>query len=306
MATKKPAPKGKGLLSKPPAKNSPYLTKQQNKLVNQQRASDTRLGRQQGRAVDQAIGNMENPFDYSGFQAPTGPDFSNIAAQFNPQDWNNWRQEQLQAANQDFENQFGDQFRQQRDEFEQMAYERGWSPGSKVYDQEKAKLLQSQNNQRQSNSLQAMNQAASNATQFGGLAMQARAGDIQNQQNIYQGNWGAYNNNVSDAMGRRYQPLQEANMLRSAQSPLMMSDATQANNMQLGNQQGQFSLAAKRIGGGGSAPAWQTNGFTSYQQAAAFEDARRIALMQQQAQLGPSQPSPWWALAGTAVGAAFS
>lgn len=311
----------KGMLSKPPPKTetkkpvkkaaapkgSSYLTRAQNSLINTQRTTDDRLGRQVQRSVHDAVQNVQQPFDYSQYDMPEGPDYSNVAAAFNPQDWNQWRQQQIDAAAQDFENQFGDQFKRQSDDFEQMAYERGWSPGSKVYEDSKAAMVKGQNDMRQSNLVQAMNQGASNASQFGNLAIGARAQGINDAGNMYGQQWGAYNNQISDAMGRRYQPLQEANMFRSAQSPLMMSDAQLANQMQLGNQQGQFALQAKRMGGGGGSPDWAQNGFSSYQDYAAFQDARTINLARQQAGLTQSnQPSPWWQFAGAAAGAAFS
>lgn len=304
----------KGMLSEPPKKKAggqagkpqTFMSAGQNKLVNQTRKADTQIGKQANRGFRRAAREMRQPFDFSQFEAqrPQGPDFSNIAAQFNPQDWNAYRQEQIAAANEEFDRQFAKDFAQEGDDFEQQMYNRGIPVGSELYNKEKTRLESRQDDARRSNAYAAMNQGMANATGFGQMAMGARTSDINNQGNIYAGQLGAYNSNVANALNQRYQPLNEANMMRAAQSPLMMQDAQFGNNMALGNQQGQFALAAKRAGGGGGGGAdWQQNGFGSYQDYAAFQDARALNMARQQQAMQGGGPSPWASFLGNAAGA---
>jgi hypothetical protein len=297
-----PAKKGGGGLLAP--RQNSFLSRQQNALVNRTRAADLDLqGAQQG-AIDQAIQNTQQPFDFSQFERPDGPDFSNIAGQFNPQDWNRYRQEQIDLANQDFEARMGGDMRQQMDDFEQQMMNRGIPMGSQLYNQEKTRLEQSQADARRGNLLSAMGQGAQNASAFGNLAMTARSQGINDASNMYGQNWGAYNNQMSDELARRYQPLNEANLFRGAQSPMLGSDAQYGNQAGLQQQQIQGQMQVKRTpGGGGGGAAEDPNNYRgtgmSFNDYLAATTGAQIAV--NNATPKGQSINPWWGVAGAAA-----
>lgn len=87
-------------------------------------------------------------------------------------DFNQWRQGQIDSTYQDFARRQEPQFKQQSEDFEQQMADRGIPQGSKLYDQQKAQLQQSQNDARSSAMVQAQGIAGQNAGQFAQVGFQ--------------------------------------------------------------------------------------------------------------------------------------
>ena len=242
---------------------SPFLGRQEENAINQQFQGDIGLGNIAQGQMQGIENSYSQPFDWSSL--PTSP----VSG-----DFNNWRQQQIDTTNQDFENRNSKAFAQQNDDFEQQMANRGIPMGSKLYNDQKAELARTQNDARQSALNSAMQQAGTNATQFFNVGTQAQ------------------NNALNLGMTQRNQPLSEYSALMGAQSGMPGQAYQFGNNAWL-------QQNAPR--GGGSAPPWAQAGFGSYQDYAGFEDARAREAAQFQQGLQPKQPSQGSQLFNTVV-----
>lgn len=306
---------GSGLKDKPPTKNAkpkerqrqrnPFLSGQQNKLINQERSSDMILGNQAQEEFRDATDSFQQDIDWNQFQQVQAPNYDEIAPAFNPQDWNAWRQEQIDASAADFERQFGKSFAREKEDLEQTLVNRGIPMGSELYNQQMRELAERQDSQRQSNMVQAMNQAGSNASQFGNLAMQARGQGFGEQMQMYGQSVDERGRQMQDYFRQRNQPLVEGQLLRGAQSPLYGMDLQYGNQAALQQQQADAAQRLKYMGlQAGAAGGYRGTGLP-YQDVLAMETAAQMQINQNHpGYQQPRQPSPWYQLGGAVLGTA--
>lgn len=255
------------------------LNKAQQTAINQRQEADIGLGNQANAMMPRIEEAYANPYDFS--QLPSAP----VSG-----DFNNWRQSQIDAANQDFENRMNPMFKQQSDDFEQQMANRGIPMGSALYNQQKEQLMKTQNDQRQSMLSSAMGQAGQNAEQFFNVGTQARG------------------NALNEGLMQRNMPLNEFNALYGARSGMDMQNLgyTQARGM--ANLQGQIQRSMPRGGGGGgggAGPMWQQYGFSNPMEYDAYRtnQAREQAMWEWNNQpKGPKGPSAGSILGGQALG----
>lgn len=210
----------------------------------------------------------------------------------------------IEQANIDrFNRQYDKQFSKEKSDFEMMAGQRGWVPGSEVYNNEKTRLEGSQNTAREN----AIDQA-----RISGGAEQQRLFDMQNQ---------TYGTNRDNYVASRDRPQQEyaATQGLIAQNPLwnQWSQNSQQNfqgqQAQLDRNQAMKIASMNRGGGGGggggggAGPLYAQYGFTTPQQYDQYKLDQSIAAKDAELQLAqkyqPKQVSPYAQLAGGAVGA---
>lgn len=242
-------------------------------VLPQQEYGDEQLG---GFANEQLPGiqqSFEQPFDWQKYQemAPvTG-------------DYNQWVDSQMQTYNKAFDERMNPQFAQQGETFEQTMANRGIPMGSELYNREKSRMEQGQNDAR--------TQAYA--------ANQGQA--IQGAESLFNVGTAAQQNALGLGQAARYGSLNDYQALTGAQSGFQQQKALQDDNQQAQLQQLKF--AAKNRGGGGAAPtAWQQAGFASYSDMAAFEDARRRGNSQFEWQNNPSYQQPKGPSTGSQVG----
>ncbi len=258
------------------------LTNGQNQLINDKQSADITLGGIANNKLSEVQKSMETPFDWNA-----------LPAQVVSGDYNKWRQDQIDSTYNDFSRRMDPQFKQEQDDFEQMAYERGWAPGSKIYDQQKQQLLQQQSDARDTALTQAQSIAGQNATQFFNVGSQAREQ--------------AY----TDAARARGMSLADYMAITGAQSGMTAADLAHSQAMEQAQQQGDLTLRnikATPHGGGGSQPAWQQYGFSSPMEYDAYQTQRARDQAQWEWQNGPQQakgPSTGSQIAG-AVGAGIA
>lgn len=275
----------------PKQQKLPNLTKPQNQAINQLQDADLQLGQMANQQLPQIQQNFEQPFNWGAvpqvpqtpqWQGPAqAPSWDNLPKAAQAVDWsgaptapvtgdyNQWRQQQIDLANQDFEAQFGETFKDESESFEQRMYNKGIPIGSDAYNAEKTRMEKSQADRRRSNLLSAMNQAGNNATQFANIGFQSRdqygqeqaqnfdqSGYLRNQavderqQQFDQGNT-AWRNGMDDSQQRyntgmqyrndmvgaqqqqRYQPLNEYNMIRSSVSGMPIQNLGYSQGMSL-------------------------------------------------------------------------
>lgn len=291
--------------AKAPAYKRDYISPTENKLINQTQGQDLTLGNAANQQLGNVQENFQQPFNWNEFQSVNQPNWNNVPQGPVSGDYNQWRKEQIDLSAKDFEDRVAPVFAQQRDDFEQQMSNRGIPMGSELYNRQLEQLQQQQEGQRQNNLVAAMNQAGSNASQFANVGFQAHDQGMGDQQTYYNQQVAERNRQTGEALGQRYQPLNEFQMLRGAQSPQQLAALQYYQQMQQGNQAGNFALQAKRMGGGGAAPSdpnnYNNTGM-SYQDYAAFNMANQMAL---NASNRPQQPNPWASVIG-GVGAGFA
>lgn len=255
------------------------LNPNQQQMIQGQEQQDLALQGQAGAMLPSIQQSMSQPFDWS--QLPTGPVQG---------DFNNWRQQQIDATNNEFSSRMDPVFKQQEDDLAQQLYNQGNAPGSPKYEQQMKALRESQNAARSSNLVQAQQLAGQNAGQFFDIGTQARG------------------NALSEGLMARNMPLNDYNALRGSQSGMMMQNLGYGQGLSLqnddqANQRWMMQHAPRGGGGGGVDP---YKGFGSYQGLAGFEDARQRAnaeyQMQLQQQYAPKQPSYGAQLGGSLLG----
>jgi hypothetical protein len=242
-----------GITSKPPAKKAPQkkkasgpnytgLSKNQNKIIGQRETGDIALGNAANAQLGGVASSYAQPIDYS--QLPTTPWAQG-------QDLKGLTQNYQDQVYQDFARNADPQFQKQQEDFEQMAAERGWTPGSKLYDRQKKSLLDTQEGQRQSIRTQALQNSSAYGQTWNDIG-------TQNYSNAYQ-----------DVQNRRNQPLADYNALNAARSGMDMQNLgySQARAMQAAQPRGGG-------GGGGAGAAWQQYGFKSPQEYDAYRTAQ--------------------------------
>lgn len=251
------------------------LTKGQNANINQAQGFDNRLGEVAGQQFDRINQNFQQPFDYS--QLPSAPVTG---------DYNNWVNSQMQNYNNAFDQRMNPVFKQQNEDFEQQMANRGIPMGSELYNQEKNRMAQSQNDARTQAYASGQGQAIQGAQGLFNVGTQARG------------------NALNEAMQQRYQPLADYNALMGARSGMDEQNLGFSQQMQLQNNAAR--LAKQNGGGGGPTPSWTQQGFGSFAEQAAFNDARQRDMMQFESSLNranqPKQPSYGAQLGGGILG----
>lgn len=220
------------------------LTPSQGEVINQQTAGDIALGSFANTLTPEIWESYNEPFDWTqGPQNPVGDDF------------NAWRQSQIDQGNQAFDARMNPVFQQEKEEFEQFAANHGWTPGSEVYDREKSRMEQGQNDARTQGYFQASQDAGQNARQFFDIGTEARG------------------NYLGEQFSQRNLPLTEYGMLKGAQSPMGMQNLQYSQQMGLQND---AQKAAQQL----QSSAWHPTqaapygGFGSQQEYDAYSDAR--------------------------------
>jgi hypothetical protein len=182
-------------------------------------------------------------------------------------DWFEKSQGDYQAA---FDNRMNPVFQQQSQDFDQQMADRGIPVGSELYNQQKGLLAQSQNDARQQAYAAGQSQAMQTAQGAYGIGTDARSRAYQ------------------EAQAGRNMPLSEYQALMGSRSGMPEQNLA-------------FNQALKMPRGGGAGDPY--NGMGNYQNLAAFDDARKIALAQQMAKINQgSQPSTGSIIGGQAVG----
>ena len=293
---------GGGLVSAPPKrpnrkrkrrakqrarKQFPGLSGQQRGLIQERGGQDMSMAEYGGQTLmPRAFDAYDQEFDWNALpQGPVQGDFGD------------WRQEQIDSQYNDYTNRMQSSWDQENNEFEQMAHERGWAPGSDLYNQEKNRIATRQDDARQSALAGAMSGAAQSAGQFYDIGSRDRQ------------------NALSEGLQARGMPLSEYNAMNAAQSPMMMQNL--GYSQQFGLQQNaqnftahQNALARAGAGGGGGPgeppiTPWGQYGFSGPQELDAYrEQQRRDSVLwgQQNAPRQPSGPSPWAGAAGGILG----
>lgn len=253
--------KGGGKKKKPKdgAQALPGLTSPQNQTINQRQEADLSLGNTANKMLPAIEGSYAQPFDWNSL--PANPVTG---------DYNKWVGDQMQQYNSAFDARMNPVYQQQSQDFEQMAANRGWTPGSENYNREKTRLEQSQNEARQQAYAANQSNAVSSAGQLFNIGTSA------------------HSNALSDAMTQRNLPLTEFNALYAARAPYDMQNLGYAQQKQL--QQDKFMQDRWMMqhtprgggggGGGGGGYAWQQYGFGSPQEYDAYQDARKRAEQQ--------------------------
>jgi len=145
-------------------------------------------GREMGtQAMQQAQQNMQQPYNLQGISQVIGSDDMNAERSRIEQSLYD-RQSSLMEP----------QFQQQVGDFEQMAANRGWTPGSEVYEREKKNMLDRQDQQRQQWSRDATAQGLSELEKQYGLSATER------------------NRQIAEMEKLRYQPYNESQMFMGA------------------------------------------------------------------------------------------
>lgn len=256
------------------------LTQGQNAVINQRQEADLGLG---GLANERlgAIGESFNqPFDWEAL-----PD------QVVGDDFNKWRQEQIDSTYADFTRRLEPQMKQEQDAFEQEMYNRGIPIGSQLYEQQKSAMLQRQNDAKSSALVQAQGLAGQNAQQFFDIGSRAREQSFEDQAR------------------KRNMPLSDYMALVGAQSG--MGSQNLQYSQALGAQQQGADLELRNAkqrprGGGGGGEAWQQYGFSSPMEYDAYQDQRAQAKQQwvwqnQPKNKGPSYGAQLAGAAGSAI-----
>jgi hypothetical protein len=256
------------------------LTQGQNAVINQRQEADLSLG---GMANDQ-LGNVQESFQQP-FNWDALPD------QVVGDDFNKWRQDQIDSTYADFSRRLEPQMKQEADAFEQEMMNRGIPIGSQLYEQQKSAMLQRQNDAKSSALVQAQGIAGQNAQQFFDVGSSAREQ--------------AYTNEAR----RRGMPLSDYMALVGAQSG--MGSQNLQYSQALGAQQQGADLELRNAkqrprGGGGGGEAWQQYGFSSPMEYDAYQDRRAQTKQQwawENAPKGPKPPSYGSQIAGQIGGA---
>lgn len=271
----------KGLQTKPPKANKNATGAK--KWQKQTQRSDVQLG-QIAKGQIAGIGDAySQPLDYS--QAPTAPVTG---------DYNNWVNEQMGNYNKAFDERYNPVFAEQNEDIDQQLANKGIPMGSELYEREKNRILQSQNDARTQAYAQGQAQAVNSAGQLFDIGTQARG------------------NSLAEMQAQRNQPLTDYANLMSAQSGLGMNQLQYKQDLgkikAQGDEQIRVSNATYRGGGGGGgSTAWGDYGFSTPQEL----DAYRVAQARDQATWAANlakgnaekKPNAYAGLIGGALGA---
>lgn len=246
------------------------LNKSQDYAIDQRNTADIALGDQANSMLGQVADAYSQPFNWDALpDAPVGEDF------------NAWRQGQIDSTYEDFNRRFDPQFQQQSQDFEQQMANRGIPMGSELYNREKSRMEQTQSDARQSAMVQAQALAGQNAGQFFDIGTQARG------------------NALNEGMMQRNQPLAEFNQLYAARSPFDLQNLNYSQQRGLQQQQHQNALAQMKAvprggggGGGGGGGDWQEMGFSSPMEYYAWKQAESRANQQWNWDNNPQYQSP--------------
>jgi hypothetical protein len=252
------------------------LNRAQSKALGQQEKADVQLGKMANQMLPSVQDAYAQPFD-----------FDALPSQVTGQDFERWRNEQIDQAYQTYSSRMDPQFAQARQDFEQQMANRGIPVGSPLYNSQLQELERGQSDSRQSALTNAQGIAGQNAGQFFDIGQSARGQALQ------------------EGLLARGMPLAEFQALYGAQSGMVPQNL--AYNQELGMAQKNFELARQmpRGGGGGGGAAWEQYGFSSPQAYDAYQTQmeRDNFLWAQQNTPKQKQPSPWAGLAGQAIGA---
>lgn len=263
------------------------LTPGQNENINAQQGIDSQLLGQAGSMLPGAFENFQQPFQYTGPQAPvTG-------------DYNQWVDEQQGNYNKAFDSRFEPQAKQVQQDFEQEMHNRGIPPGSPLYDKLYATKVTNPLNDLKTQ---------------GYAAGQSQA--TQNAMNLFNTGTTAQQNAYGQQLDERNRPLNEFNAIMGSTSGMNTQNLgyAQAQGLQ---QQGfkndkwmmQNTPRGGGGGGGGAGAMWQQYGFSSpmeydaykmsqAQQAQSWEWANNPQYKQNKG------PNPWASAAGQVGGIA--
>lgn len=262
-----------------------YLNKKQRINQTQRQFADNALGEFANSQLPGIQESYSQPFDWNALpERVVGDDFSA------------WRDQQIQQGNQAFDSRMNPVFQQQSEDFEQQMANRGIPMGSELYNREKTRMEQSQNDARQQGYFQAAQSAGQNASQFFDIGQSARSSAF------------------GEDMTQRNMPLNEFQQMYGAMPGFAQQNLQYSQGRQM---QSQAEAANQRLqdsawhpapsGGGGSAPVWQQYGYGSPQEYDAYQDSRSranadyAASKQPGAPKGPSYGSQ---LGGSILGAA--
>ncbi len=282
--------KGAGIASQPPKKNAKKnkaqklegLTKGQNKQINQRQTQDLALGQQAGQMMPGIQDAYAQPFDYSQYGGPAEGDYKG------------WIENQMGDYTNAYNARMNPQFQQQMGDFEQKMANRGIPMGSELYNREKTRLEQSQNDARQQADAANMQNATSAASQFFGIGTQAQ------------------DRSLGLGQAARNAPLSEYNQLNAAQSPMMMQNLGYSQQRGLASQAGDIARSMPRGGGGGgggSGPLWSQYGFSSPMEYDAYKTQQSRDQAQWAWQNDPqykqkgNSVNPWMQFGGQILGA---
>lgn len=253
------------------------LNQDQSNVINQTNRADFQLG-EYGAGLLPDIGDAYNqPFDYS--QLPTSPWAQGQTLDQMEDEYYNRSLENFNRTN---EKVFADQLAA----FENEAYNKGWAPGSELYNKEKTRIEKSQADARQGAMDSAYFNAGQNAANWNNIG-------TQNFQNAY-----------GFAQDQRNQPLADYTRLIGAQSGMQgqnlgYSQAFGLQNDAQAHDQWMMKNTPRGGGGGGGSPSmWQQYGFASPMEYDAYKmnqarEAQQWEWANNPQYRQPKQPSPW-------------
>jgi hypothetical protein len=250
----------------------------QQSVLQQQEVGDQQLGGIANEMLPEIQQSFQDPFDYGKYEAmaPVQGDYQG------------WVDSQMQNYNKAFDDRMNPVFQDQDENFRQRMANEGIAfdenPESK-YQKQYRSMMQQQNDARTQAYAQNQGQA------------------IEGAQSLFNVGTAAQQNALGLGQAARYGSLNDFNALRGAQSGFQQQqhllDDSQQHDMQ------KLKFAAKNRGGGGApVPAWQQMGFSSYQDAEAFNEAQRRDAQMWNWQNAPQQegPSPWSSAGGSIGG----
>lgn len=251
------------------------LNNTENRLINQTGGQDIYLGDAATNMLPGAVQGLQTPVDWNGLpSAPVTGDF------------NAWRQQQIDNGAEDFNNRFADQFKQDNQDFETMAYQRGWSPGSDLYNRMHAAHVREQNDAKTANLRQAYDSAGQNASALFSVGTQAR------------------NNALGEQQQRRYQGLTDYQAIQAARSPMgQQAYGNQANYTGM-DKQAEAGMALQQANAAAAAGLAAQNNAAAMARTQAENEAAMRLQEQQNAWANankPKTPNPW-AQAGGQLG----
>lgn len=258
----------------------PGVSQDQRAVLNQMEASDLALG-DMGQAMMPGIQrNFEQPFDRSALPQSPWEAAGDVQGLYD---------KYYEDTLSDYERVAAPQFQKQAQEFDTWAVQRGIPVGSQLYNDEKKRLLDTQEGQRQTMRTQAMQGAGS----------QANLWNTMQGQNFQ----GAYDFENAE----RNRPLTEYNLLRGSQSGL----AEKALDQSYARQNAKWALAQQPSGGGGgggggSGYMYQQYGFATPQEYDQYKLQQSMAAKEAEYALAnkyaPKGANPYAGAAGGILG----
>lgn len=245
----------KGIISKPPKNKKKTSSKtndkfeglkpRENALINQGMRRDYELGKAADRLSRKAVKDFASSFNYGRYAPPERVSYDDLPTQPVSGDFANWRQEQINLANQTFDDAFQDQFRQQNDQFIQDMHNRGIPIGSELYNTQLNNLQKNQNQARRANLAAAMSNAGDQSAQFFGIGTQARQNVIGERVGQYGQRLGETQNEMNNALQQRYGDFNDMVALQGGLSGY--GTQAYANQQQNVNQGAQAAAAMNQI-----------------------------------------------------------